>query len=405
MNPSVVPHRHVTLPIDDIQPHPRNVNVGDVEAIRLSIRENGYYPRVLVQESRRFILVGNHTWQGAKEEGFSELQVTLLDVDDRAALKILLADNRTAELSHRDEEALAQLLQELAADDPAGLSGTGYDAGDLDTLLAGLAGDTPAEDDGDDTPTRLAELEATQAKWNVQPGDLWLIESASRPGEHHRILCADGTDPANLDHLIGKASIDLVHCDPPYGIKIVKKDGMIGSSDGYLPVQGDDSTDVAARAYALTVRRYPKAVQVWWGGNYYADQLPPSMGWLVWDKQNDGMSFADVELAWTNKHRAARMFRHLWSGGARASETDERRIHPTQKPIALGVWVLELLAQSGANVLDLCLGSGMTLLAAEQHGSTCYATEIEVRYVAAVLERAERRGLSCTRSEHLQRAG
>lgn len=404
MIPAVVPHRHATLPIGSIQPHPRNVNVGDIEAIRLSIRENGYYPRVLVQEGSNFILAGNHTWEAARLEGFTELQVTLLDVDDTRALKILLADNRTAELATRDEEALAQLLQELAADDPAGLTGTGYDADDLDTLLAGLAGDSPTEEDEEDTPARLAELEAAQAKWNVQPGDLWLIESATRPGEHHRVLCADGTDPANLDHLIGWVTIDLVHCDPPYGIKIVDGKGMIGSSDGYLPVQGDDSTDVAARAYRLAVTRYPKAVQIWWGGNYYADLLPPSMGWLVWDKQNDGMSFADVELAWTNQHRAARMFRHLWSGGARASETDERRIHPTQKPIALGVWVLELLAEPGMNVLDFCLGSGMTLLAAEQHGSTCYATEIEPRYVSAVLERAERRGLSCTRSEHLQRA-
>lgn len=400
----IINHAQELVAVADLRPHPRNPNTGNVEAIQASIEENGFYGAVIAQRSTGHILVGHHRYQAAVQSGAQQVPVIWVDVDDTRALKILLADNRTAELATRDEEALAQLLQELAADDPAGLIGTGYDADDLDTLLADLADDAPAENDGEDTPARLAELAAAQAKWNVQPGDLWLIESATRPGQHHRILCADGTDPATLDHLIGWVTIDVIHCDPPYGIKIVDGKGMIGSSDGYLPVQGDDSTDVAARAYRLAVTRYPKAVQIWWGGNYYADLLPPSMGWLVWDKQNDGMSFADVELAWTNQHRAARMFRHLWSGGARASETDERRIHPTQKPIALGVWVLELLAEPGMNVLDFCLGSGMTLLAAEQHGSTCYATEIEPRYVSAVLERAERRGLSCTRPEHLQRA-
>ncbi|GAA3995309.1 hypothetical protein GCM10022631_01880 [Deinococcus rubellus] len=70
----------------------------------------------------------------------------------------------------------------------------------------------------------------------------------------------------------------------------------------------------------------------------------------------------------------------------------------------MGVWVLEQLATPGAVVLDLFLGSGMTLLAAEQQRSVCYAAEIEPLYVAGVLERAARRGLSCTRQVSAARA-
>ncbi|GAA3995316.1 hypothetical protein GCM10022631_01890 [Deinococcus rubellus] len=239
------------------------------------------------------------------------------------ALKILLVDNRTAELGQRDEEAVAALLQEMLGSGD-GLIGTGYDAGDLDQLLASLQGDAPPLVD-DEEPASATELEVAQEKWTVQPGDIWEISSSSVPGRSHRVLCGDGLVPGALESLLQGAQPDVIHCDPPYGISIVNTGGQIGSGQVYRPVIGDDSTNTAVRAYQLTAERFPKALHVWWGGNYYADHLPPSMGWLVWDKQNDGLSFADVELAWTNQHRAARMFRHMWSGGARASETDERR--------------------------------------------------------------------------------
>jgi len=380
---------------DRLLPHPRNPNVGRTDVIQASIEELGFYGAIVAQQSTRHILVGHHRHQAAVQAGAEKVPVIWVDVSDAVALKILLVDNRTAELGQRDEEAVAALLQEML-DSGDGLIGTGYDTDDLDQLLASLQGDVlPPVDD--DEPASASELEVAQEKWAVQPGDIWEISSLSTPGRSHRVLCGDGLAPGAFDQLLQGDSPDVIHCDPPYGISIVNTGGQIGSGQVYRPVIGDDSTDTAVRAYQLTSERFPKAVHVWWGGNYYADHLPPSMGWLVWDKQNDGLSFADVELAWTNQHRAARMFRHLWSGGARGSETDERRIHPTQKPIALGVWVLEQLAAPGSIVLDLFLGSGMSLLAAEQHGSVCFAAEIEPLYVAGVLERAARRGLSCTR--------
>jgi len=119
--------------VDALSEHPRNPNQGDVWSIQSSIEANGFYGAVVAQKSSGHILAGNHRYRAAKEAGAASIPVIWLDVDDRQALKILLADNRTAELAHRDEEALATLLQELSADED--LLGTGYDAEAVDKLL------------------------------------------------------------------------------------------------------------------------------------------------------------------------------------------------------------------------------------------------------------------------------
>lgn len=116
--------------------HPRNPNQGDIGAIHTSIEANGFYGAVVAQKSSGYILAGNHRYRAAKQAGASTIPVIWLDVDDRQATKILLADNRTAELAHRDEESLSKILQELAAEDD--LLGTGYDGDDLDELLRSI---------------------------------------------------------------------------------------------------------------------------------------------------------------------------------------------------------------------------------------------------------------------------
>jgi hypothetical protein len=119
---------------------------------------------------------------------------------------------------------------------------------------------------------------------------------------------------------------------------------------------------------------------VMWGGNYYADRLPPSRCWLVWDKENTG-TFADAELAWTNQDAITRLLRHQWSGLIKASERGERRIHPTQKPVALAEWVIETVAPHANTTLDLFIGSGSTLIAAERKGLQFFGVEISPAYI------------------------
>ncbi len=127
---------HKTVAIDSVRPHPRNVRQGDVGLIHESIGANGFYSDIIVQKSTGLIIVGNHRWSAALQAGAKEIPVKFIDVDDGAALRILLADNKTSDSAMNDDAALAELLQELAGD--GGLEGTGFSDDDLDELLSDL---------------------------------------------------------------------------------------------------------------------------------------------------------------------------------------------------------------------------------------------------------------------------
>lgn len=156
----------------------------------------------------------------------------------------------------------------------------------------------------------------------------------------------------------------------------------------YAPVIGDDTTETAAISSALLLALFPKAVHIWWGGNHYSDKVPQSSCWLVWDKENTG-DFADAELAWTNQPTAVRLFRHMWNGLMKASERGVRRVHPTQKPVALAEWAFNLYGKHGDVVLDPFLGSGMSIIAAEQTGRTVYGCEMSEEYCDIIIARWE----------------
>lgn len=119
--------------VNAIKEHPQNPNEGDVGAIMESIKANGFYGALIVQRSTGWILSGNHRFQAAKHIGMKKVPVFWIECDDRQALKILLADNRTAEMAIRNEVQLSELLVQLDVDND--LTGTGYDGDDLDALL------------------------------------------------------------------------------------------------------------------------------------------------------------------------------------------------------------------------------------------------------------------------------
>jgi hypothetical protein len=165
----------------------------------------------------------------------------------------------------------------------------------------------------------------------------------------------------------------------------------------YAPVIGDDSTDTAIEAALLVLDRFPNAAQFWWGANNYAHALPPSTCWIVWDKENTG-NFADAELAWSNHKGAVRIFKHMWNGLMKASERGERRVHPTQKPVALFLWLYERYGKLGDVILDPFLGSGPSLKAAHRMGDrTVVGFELSPHYCDHILEWAEQNGLTCER--------
>lgn len=188
------------------------------------------------------------------------------------------------------------------------------------------------------------------------------------------------------------AEIDGVDCvvtDPPYGIAhkcnfAERGRDNLASCNDYPDVHDDDKPFDPSPILALEVPT------VLWGGNHFADKLPPSGGWAVWDKERpDTLDQATCELAWTNCIKGVRRFRHLWNGMMRASEHGES-YHPTQKPVALYLWLLELPWIPRGTILDPYMGAGPCGVAAVQAGRGFVGCEIERRYFDIAVRRIER---------------
>jgi ParB/RepB/Spo0J family partition protein len=152
MAAEIMPHRYEVLPVDSVTPHPDNPRRGDLDAIADSIETTGFFGALLVQDSTRYILVGNHRWEAARGVGLTELPALVIDCDDDTAKRILLADNRYAELARWDDAALVTLLNGMAVT-PQALAGTGYSERDLADLIR-AAQPKPGRDYGDDLDTQ-----------------------------------------------------------------------------------------------------------------------------------------------------------------------------------------------------------------------------------------------------------
>lgn len=179
--------------------------------------------------------------------------------------------------------------------------------------------------------------------------------------------------------------VDLVLTDPPYGIgeaagKNKSRVQLAQPKDyGYL----DWDNQPAAQDLIDKIRLYGKWAIIF-GGNFYT--LPASSCWLVWDKDNSG-DFADAELAWTNLPKAVRIFKWRWNGMLQENMKEkEYRYHPTQKPVSLMRWCLQLVPDAQL-ILDPFMGSGTTLRAAKDLGRKAIGIEIEEKYCEIAAKR------------------
>lgn len=128
--------RDLRIPIDSVAPFPGNPREGDVGAIAESLRRFGQQKPIVVQESTRYIVAGNHLWRAAKALGWEEVAANVVEMDDKTAEAYLIADNRTSELGSYDEDALGEMLRKIAQE--GNLRGTGYDGDDVDDFLRRL---------------------------------------------------------------------------------------------------------------------------------------------------------------------------------------------------------------------------------------------------------------------------
>jgi DNA modification methylase len=259
-----------------------------------------------------------------------------------------------------------------------------------------LGGDKSDPADAEPQIDRAAELNKV---WRVKTGDLYQI------GEH-RLLCGDSTKQEDVGRVMGGEKADMVFTDPPYGIEVVqnkqiggggafggkkneRKGKAVISANAYAEVVGDETTETAQKFYALCVE-LGFSNMILWGGNYFTDFLPPSRGWVCWDKidgvEGTTKNFSDIELAWTSYDVPARIVRHRWQGLLKASEHNEKRCHPTQKPAALAAECFELY-KAGAIIFDGFLGSGSSMVACQNLNRKCRGIEISPDYCAVILQR------------------
>jgi len=149
-----------SVKIDTLIHYENNARRGNVEVLADSLRVHGQYRPIVVQKSSNSILAGNHLVEAAKTLGWDKIDVVFVDVDDEAARKIVLVDNRSAELGEFDKEALIELLSELGS-----LDGTGYVLEDLDDLFVDIEeaeNETMSEEDRFTVP--LADDNVTERK-------------------------------------------------------------------------------------------------------------------------------------------------------------------------------------------------------------------------------------------------
>jgi len=227
-------------------------------------------------------------------------------------------------------------------------------------------------------------------------GEIWLQKN------ENQIIESDCLD---IMKKIPDKSIDLILTDPPYGIgenkgqfksrnkgRIDKRNGkpVIIKHPGYENMDWDNK--IPKKIIFDEIFRISKN-QIICGGNYFTEFLKPSSCWIVWDKVNGKSDFADCELIWTSFKSAVRLFPFMWSGMIQGKSIQEGkinqgnkklcepRIHPTQKPHQLFIWILNKYSEPDQLILDPFSGSGTTAIACHKLKRKFICIEKEPKYV------------------------
>ena len=334
-----------------------------------SLKRYGAARSIVIDEDGR-ILAGNGTVEGAKKAGINNVRIIEAEGDELIAVRrtglsedekvgLALADNRSSDLSEWDNEMLRQLSEEHD------LTPWFQD----DELLVEVLEPEEGNTDPDEVPEPPPEP-------ITKPSDLWILGD-------HRLLCGDSTDVLAVERLMDGKYPDAIFTDPPYGIGIDGQKESICANPKHNrkahAFKGWDSDRPAAEIFNLILGyQVPTAI---FGGNYFADLLPASRGWIYWSKGQDGLSMSDGELAWTSLDKVLRSVtvnRAALQGS----------VHPTQKPTEVVAFSLEYL-EAGKVVLDLFGGSGTTLIVCEQTGRKARVMELDPAYCDVIVKRWE----------------
>ena len=173
--------------------------------------------------------------------------------------------------------------------------------------------------------------------------------------------------------------MDLVIADPPYGIDI---GNGLGSGKKSCKMHHDWQFKAPSQEMLDEMFRVSKE-QIIWGGNYF--DLPICDNWIIWDKLNPNLSFAEAELAWCSIHRKIRIFKHY-----SARVDGGTKIHPTQKPVELYAWIFQNYLNGKSRIFDPMMGSQSSRIAAYKLGIEYHGCEIDPEYYTKGCERFDK---------------
>ncbi len=391
--------------ISQINPAPYNPRLdlkpGDLayEKLKRSLSEFGYV-EPLVWNKRTGHLVGGHQrLKVLRDLGYEEAEVVVVDLPLEKEKALNLALNKIQ--GDWDEVKLAALLAELTQIPDFDIGLTGFELPEISELL-----DQQKESPEDDFDVEAAVASIKQPI--TQPGEL--IELGP-----HRLLCGDSANPAHLRQLLADQVVDLLHCDFPYNVSYMQKNNRPSTdtrpkkSRRWDRIYSDDMPQADYEAWMrqvfTTLKPHLKpgaAIYVWQGHR----QFPPMYQILLelsfhiscvlcWMKESAAITYADYSFqteqclyGWLTG--AA----HFWAGPPLESnlwqvkrDPTKSYVHPTQKPIALAQRAIRNSSQRGEVVLDVFLGSGSTLIAAESLERRCYGLEIDPKYCDVTIKR------------------
>lgn len=357
------------LAVDKIIPYVKNSRTHSdeqVAQVAASIKEFGFTNPILL-DKENVIIAGHGRMLAAQRLGLSEVPCIRLDHLTEAQKKAyIIADNKLALNAGWDNELLGLELGELK-DEGFDMSLTGFTDEELAALIVDeIPEGLTDEDSVPDVPEDAVTVE----------GDIWVLG-------RHRLMCGDSNNTDAINSLLSGAMPNAVITDPPYGIGIDGQKRSISSNPQhnrkYHEKKGWDSErpDQSIFSYIISLN-VPAVI---WGGNYFADLLPATRGWIYWSKGQNGLTMSDGELAWTTEDKPLR------------SETVNRgalkgSVHPTQKPAKIIEFSADYLSvpEKGA-VLDLFSGSGTLAIVCEKTNRRSFMMERDPGYCDATIKR------------------
>jgi hypothetical protein len=337
--------------LSEIKSNPNNPRIIKDDKFRKLVKSIQEFPKMLeirpvVVNADMIVLGGNMRLKACKEAGLKEVPVIFAhDLTDEEQKQFIIKDN--VGFGEWDWDMIAN---EWDAEE--------VEEWGLDIPEFSIKEELEAEEDGYKMPDEV--------QTDIVLGDLFEI------GEH-RLLCGDSTDIDKVEKLMNGEKCNLV-TDPPYGIKANKQ--TLGTGKKQFHRGEDWDNEVPDFFYVLSL--IDKAII--WGGNYFADKLDVNNDWLCWHKKNDGLSFSEFELAWSNVGKNCRIFSHHWGG--------EQKMHPTMKPIKVMEWCINFL--DSKPILDIFSGSGSTMVASHQLKRKCYGMELDPKYCQVIVDRMKK---------------